>query len=416
MDFMKIFISYRRDDSAGYAGRLFDYLSAHFGSRNVFMDIDTIEPGDDFRKVVKNAVGTCDVVLVMIGKRWLDMTDAQGRRLEDPTDWVRVEVATALANPDVRVIPVLVRDAPMPGENELPEDLKELSWRNAIQLSDSRFQHDANKLVGVIERTIKKPRTIPAGRHLKSGRTRTWTIVLGIIGLSLVFGIILYGIRSLGAPQVTATIQQTIDSSFVWQDNFNDGMIDVDRWNLPTDLMLIFEQNGVMNFRVVGDQSRDAVISSEFESKPNQKPIREIKFKVMLNSYGELNRGALGIDVFLKDADPTLSVEFGYDGSDGPGGSFSFCPDFNAFDEDYERCVYPTPMPDEDAFPNFDSTPLQIRVISTGERIDFYGDGEILASKSVSAWIENFRFFVYAEQEATLQGIIDDLHVIYQNE
>jgi hypothetical protein len=113
-EFMKIFISYHRDDSAGYAGRLFDFLSARFGSKNVFMDIDTIEPGDDFRKVVRNAVGTCDVVLVMIGKQWLSMTDAKGqRRLDDLSDWVRVEIATALANPEVRVIPVLVRGAPI---------------------------------------------------------------------------------------------------------------------------------------------------------------------------------------------------------------------------------------------------------------------------------------------------------------
>jgi hypothetical protein len=415
---MKIFISYRRDDSAGYAGRLFDYLSARFGSRNVFMDIDTIEPGDDFRKVVKNAVGTCDVVLVMIGKRWLDMTDAQGQRLADPNDWVRVEVATALADPDIRVIPVLVRDARMPGVNELPEDLRELSWRNAIELSDSRFQHDANKLVGVIERTIKKPRATPEDSQRKGGRTRTWTIVLGILGLGLLFGLVLYGIRDLGTAPVppTATIQPIIDSSSVWHDNFDDGIIDVDKWILPTDPMLIFEQNGVMNFRVVGDQSRNASVSSEFEAKANQKPIHEITFTVMLNSYGELSTGALGIDVFFKDADPTVSVEFGYDGSDGPRGYFSFCPDFLAFDEDYERCVNPTPIPDGDAFPNFDGTPRQIRVVSTGERIDFYVDGEILASKSVSAWIENFRFFVYADQEGALQGIIDDLQVIYQNE
>ena len=104
---MKMFISYRRDDSAGYAGRLFDYLSAHFGATNVFMDIDTIQPGEDFRKVVSMAVGSCDVVLVMIGKQWAGMTNAQGqRRLEDPRDWVRMEISAALANRRVRVIPV----------------------------------------------------------------------------------------------------------------------------------------------------------------------------------------------------------------------------------------------------------------------------------------------------------------------
>jgi hypothetical protein len=149
---MKIFISYRRDDSAGYAGRLFDYLSTRFGTKNIFMDIDTIEPGQDFRKAISNAVGTCDVVLVMIGKQWASMTDSQGRRrLDDPQDWVRMEVASALANPRVRVIPVLVRNATMPGSDELPDDLKELSWRHAIELSDTRFQHDASELANVIE-------------------------------------------------------------------------------------------------------------------------------------------------------------------------------------------------------------------------------------------------------------------------
>ena len=122
---MKIFISYRRDDSAGYAGRLFDHLAARFGAKNVFMDIDTIEPGEDFRTVVENAVSTCDVVLAMIGKQWLSLSDAQGgRRLDDPRDWVRIEIATALANSRVRVIPVLVRDASMPGG-----DLSLTQWK-----------------------------------------------------------------------------------------------------------------------------------------------------------------------------------------------------------------------------------------------------------------------------------------------
>jgi hypothetical protein len=191
---MKIFISYRRDDSAGYAGRLFDFLSVRFGSKNVFMDVDTIEPGDDFRKVLKNAVETCDVVLVMIGKQWLSMTDAKGqRRLDNSSDWVRVEIATALAKPDVRVIPVLVRGAPMPKEHELPEDLKELSWRNALELSDSRFQHDASKLVQVIERTTELPKATLAIRRFKINPAKYWAISIGVLVLSLVIGVALDG-------------------------------------------------------------------------------------------------------------------------------------------------------------------------------------------------------------------------------
>jgi hypothetical protein len=187
---MKIFISYRRDDSAGYAGRLFDYLAARFGGKNVFMDIDTIEPGEDFRKVVNDAVGTCDVVLVMIGKQWADVADEQGqRRLDNPSDWVRTEVATALSNPQTRVIPVLVRGASMPGDRELPDPLKELTYRNAIELSDTRFQHDANKLIEVIERVSGKSgksAKATAVTRPKNIASKLWGYVLGLAGIGLI--------------------------------------------------------------------------------------------------------------------------------------------------------------------------------------------------------------------------------------
>jgi len=190
---MKIFISYRRDDSAGYAGRIFDHLSARFGADNVFMDIDTIQPGEDFRKVISTAVGTCDVVLVLMGKQWLSMTDAQGRsRLEDPRDWVRMEVAAALANRRIRVIPVLVRGASVPSENDLPAGLKELVWRNAIELSDSRFQYDVQKLINVIERLEVKPpaSALPPKVTAKKNSTRS-VLLLG--GSSLLLVLLLFG-------------------------------------------------------------------------------------------------------------------------------------------------------------------------------------------------------------------------------
>ena len=179
---MKIFVSYRRDDSSGYAGRLFDHLSARFGAKNVFMDIDTIEPGEDFRKVVENAVGTCDVVLVMIGKQWLHAANEQGqRRLDDPRDWVRMEVATALTNTKTRVIPVLVRGVSMPSYHELPNALKELAWRNAIELSDTRFQHDANKLIDVIQRIAGEPVKGPANDKPRGRPSRFSDYVFGLI-------------------------------------------------------------------------------------------------------------------------------------------------------------------------------------------------------------------------------------------
>lgn len=214
---MKIFISYRRDDSAGYAGRLFDYLSARFGARNVFMDIDTIEPGEDFRTAVRNAVETCDVVLVMIGKHWAGMLDAQGqRRLDDPRDLVRMEVAAALVDPRGRVIPVLLRDARMPGEHELPDDLKDLAWRNAIELSDNRFQYDVRKLIGVIERGTGKPDEVPPVEQQRRGGTKFLGIFAALVLLAMLIGMVGYalnGIRPQGsstpAVEVTSTSAPT---------------------------------------------------------------------------------------------------------------------------------------------------------------------------------------------------------------
>jgi hypothetical protein len=110
----RIFISYRRDDSAGYAGRLYDRLAAHFEPENVFMDIDAIEPGLDFVEVIEQAVGSCDVLIALIGKQWLAIKDGQGRRrLENPEDFVRLEIKTALDR-NIRVIPALVGGAAMP--------------------------------------------------------------------------------------------------------------------------------------------------------------------------------------------------------------------------------------------------------------------------------------------------------------
>jgi tetratricopeptide (TPR) repeat protein len=149
-----IFISYRRADSEGYAGRLFDRLSSHFGARNIFMDVAAIEAGVDFAKEIEQAVRGCDVLLALIGPQWLIVKDGQGNlRLEDPGDYVRLEIATALGR-GIRVIPVLLQGAPMPGANALPEDLKALAMRNAITLSATGFHTDTDRLVEAIERAL----------------------------------------------------------------------------------------------------------------------------------------------------------------------------------------------------------------------------------------------------------------------
>ena len=119
----RIFISYRRTDSAGYAGRIYDRLMAHFGKDAVFMDVDTIEAGVDFVVVLQNAVQSCDVLVALIGRQWISIKDENGKpRLDNPEDFVHVEIAAALDR-DVRVIPVLVDGVYMPRSTELPADL-----------------------------------------------------------------------------------------------------------------------------------------------------------------------------------------------------------------------------------------------------------------------------------------------------
>ena len=150
-----IFISYRREESAGHAGRVYDHLRERFGRERVFMDVSAIEPGVDFVEAIDQAVGSCAVLLVIIGRKWLDCTDAAGRRrLDDPKDFIRLEVGTALRR-KIRVVPVLVQDAVMPGEADLPDDLKLLARRNAIEISDTHWDTDLAQLVETLARVLE---------------------------------------------------------------------------------------------------------------------------------------------------------------------------------------------------------------------------------------------------------------------
>lgn len=134
-----VFLSYRREDAEGQAGRLYDDLVAVFGSDSVFMDVSAIEPGRDFRKAIDQSLSSCGVFLSLIGKSWLAAKDTAGqRRLDDAADFVHIETATALKR-DIPVIPVLVQGASMPKPDQLPSDLKDLAYRNAIELTHSRW-------------------------------------------------------------------------------------------------------------------------------------------------------------------------------------------------------------------------------------------------------------------------------------
>jgi hypothetical protein len=146
-----IFISYRRDDSEGEAGRLSDDLAHRFQEDSVFMDVNAIQPGRDFRKAIDESIHKCSVLLAILGLGWLESRDGAGhKRLDDENDFVRLEIASALQR-DIPVVPVLVRGARMPRAEQLPEDLKELAFRNAVELTHARWKSDVQVLVDALK-------------------------------------------------------------------------------------------------------------------------------------------------------------------------------------------------------------------------------------------------------------------------
>jgi formylglycine-generating enzyme required for sulfatase activity len=142
----RIFISYRREDSEGQARALSIELARYVSEDSVFLDVDSIALGRDFRKALHDRLETCDALLAVIGPSWLDAKDGAGkRRLDDPGDYLRQEIALALVR-NIPVTPVLVHGAAMPAQERLPGDLKELAFRNGFELSHSRWHSDVREL------------------------------------------------------------------------------------------------------------------------------------------------------------------------------------------------------------------------------------------------------------------------------
>lgn len=177
---MRVFISYRRSDTGGRAGRLRDALAARFGDRNVFQDVAALAPGVEFDARIGETIAGCDVVLVLIGTRWLDETDSGGvRRLDRPDDYVRHEIREALAR-DKRVVPVLVEAAQLPEATDLPDDIAPLVRRQAFVLRDGSWPLDVRELVGGLERD-------PSG---STRRPLAAYAAIGLVGIVAIAGLV----------------------------------------------------------------------------------------------------------------------------------------------------------------------------------------------------------------------------------
>lgn len=142
-----VFISYRREENAGDARALCNDLGKVLGTDSVFMDVDSIALGRDFREALKERLASSDLMLVLIGKGWIDAKDAAGKnRLDQPDDFVRQEIATALKR-NIPVTPVLLHGATVPRVEQLPEDLRDLAFRNGFELSYTRWQSDIGEMI-----------------------------------------------------------------------------------------------------------------------------------------------------------------------------------------------------------------------------------------------------------------------------
>src|SRR5215831_6913464 len=217
-----IFLSYRREDSEGQAGRLYDDLVAVFGSDSVFMDVAAIQPGRDFRKSIDQSLNSCGVFLSLIGKSWLTAKDAAGqRRLDDPADFVRIETGAALKR-DIPVIPVLVQGASAPKPDQLPDELKELAFRNAVELTHARWDSDIEVLIKALRPHISQPGPKPeperVKRDSKLGATKSLAViaVLLVIVIGLAFYLRLSRkvvARPTSPPMEMTTTSAAVDSS-----------------------------------------------------------------------------------------------------------------------------------------------------------------------------------------------------------
>jgi hypothetical protein len=191
---ISVFISYRREDSRHQADRLYDHLAKQFGKGRVFKDVDSIPLGLDFREILTERVAGCDVFLAVIGDEWLSIAGQSGtRRLDDPGDYVRIEVEGALSR-KIPVIPVLVGNASVPNAEELPESLRELSFRQQLLVRpDPDFHNDMNRLICGIRNVVSATRLGSASSDVAPTRRRPWNKWLIAVTGSL-FGLIALGV------------------------------------------------------------------------------------------------------------------------------------------------------------------------------------------------------------------------------
>jgi len=239
-----VFISYRQEDSGGWAGRLEDDLADRFGTQRVFRDVK-LPFGVDYQDHIERTLDSVRVVVVVIGPSWTTVKGADGTpRLEQPDDLLRREIERALERRDVDVIPVLVQRARMPAPHELPPSVRALARRQAIELSDARWSHDMGQLIAhlceVLDdtsavRPVPPPPPRPDDRRERGGSddgshehgprtTNEWLIAAGAMLAATVLGVLISSRfteslaerRVLSAPEIDRIVYYAAERAVVW--------------------------------------------------------------------------------------------------------------------------------------------------------------------------------------------------------
>ena len=214
-----LFISYRRIDSAGFTGRLFDHLSRHFGRHHVFMDIEGgIERGADFPEVIEKAVQSADAMIAVIGRQWLSCVDDTGkRRLDNPDDWVRNEIAAALQR-NILLLPVLVDGGSMPAANQLPEEISRLARKQASEISSSRWDYDLAQLIKILERVIP----VAGSDQPPAKKKALWVLPAGILFAAIALSLGFYWWKTAPMPKPAQEAPKPIVQASELQGNWRD--------------------------------------------------------------------------------------------------------------------------------------------------------------------------------------------------
>lgn len=210
-----LFISYRRSDSAPYAGRLRDHLVRRFGGDAVFMDIDDIAPGTDFPDLIAQTLAKADTILVVIGPAWLNTAGPDGRRrLDDPNDYVRREIGTGIEQRK-RVVPLLVGGARMPREEELPAQITELARLNALEISDQRFDQDMKRLLAVVAPRSSNAAYGTSQRPRAGAMSQRVGLGLAVVAAGTIAGIAWWGfhLQHAGADEAGLAARATAAAS-----------------------------------------------------------------------------------------------------------------------------------------------------------------------------------------------------------